>query len=231
MNICLVSANGVMELFGFPGNINFAADDQGSFSCIMHERLLCLFIVCETIFTIGESLTVSHANDTQAQQVAQTPRTGRVSTETLREWECQLQIQREQWGRRGQQETVEQRVHRIAQWRQCRQLETEEQRNSRLESEALWSFYTVENPHLLVCRCLCRYKFQPCTTAQRIIIFMRTALLHLCFVFVFVFLNPVAEVILNMLFNTLLTITPHNTQKRRRRKQRTTYGPSRRYSC
>ena len=35
---------------------------------------------------------------------------------------------------------------------------------------------------------------------------------------------------LNLLFNTLLTITPHNTQKRRRRKERTTYGPLRRYS-
>ena len=30
---------------------------------------------------------------------------------------------------------------------------------------------------------------------------------------------------LNLLFNTLLTITPHNTKKRRRRrKERTTYG-------
>ena len=85
-----------MEHFAFPGNIDFAADDQGSFSCIIHERLLCLFIVCETIFTIGESRTISQANDTQAQQVAQNPRTGRVSTETLRERECQLQIQREQ---------------------------------------------------------------------------------------------------------------------------------------
>ena len=35
---------------------------------------------------------------------------------------------------------------------------------------------------------------------------------------------------LSLLFNTLLTITPHNTQKRRRRKERTTYGPLRRYS-
>ena len=35
---------------------------------------------------------------------------------------------------------------------------------------------------------------------------------------------------LNLLFNTLLTITPHNTQKRRRRKERTMYGPLRRYS-
>ena len=35
---------------------------------------------------------------------------------------------------------------------------------------------------------------------------------------------------LNVLFNTLLTITLHNTQKRRRRKERTTYGPLTRYS-
>ena len=35
---------------------------------------------------------------------------------------------------------------------------------------------------------------------------------------------------LNLLFNTLLTITPHNTQKRRRRKKRTTYGPLRQSS-
>ena len=35
---------------------------------------------------------------------------------------------------------------------------------------------------------------------------------------------------LNMLFNTLSTITPHNMQKRRRRKERTTYGPLQQYS-
>ena len=31
MNICLVSASDVMEHFAFPGNIDFAADDQGAF--------------------------------------------------------------------------------------------------------------------------------------------------------------------------------------------------------
>ena len=67
MNICLVSANDVMEHFAFPGSIDFAADDQGAFSCIIHERLLCLFIVCETMFTVGESRTISHANDTELQ--------------------------------------------------------------------------------------------------------------------------------------------------------------------
>ena len=76
MNICLVSANDVMEHFAFPGNIDFAADDQGAFSCIIHERLLCLLIVCETMFTISESRTISHPNNTelQAQQVPANPR-------------------------------------------------------------------------------------------------------------------------------------------------------------
>ena len=52
---------------------------------------------------------------------------------------------------------------------------------------------------------------------------------YLFFVFVF-FLNAGGEIMLNVLFNTLLTITLHNTQKRRRRKERTTYGPLTRYS-
>ena len=45
---------------------------------------MCLFIVYETLFTIGESRATSHANDTehQAQQVAANPRRGRFSTET-----------------------------------------------------------------------------------------------------------------------------------------------------
>ena len=49
---------------------------------------------------------------------------------------------------------------------------------------------------------------------------MRTALPHLCFVFVFFFLNPEAEIMLNMLFNTLLTITPHNAKKEEKKEQR-----------
>ena len=57
---------------------------------------MCLFIVCESKFTIGESRTISHANDTQAQQVAPNPRPGRFSTETPLERERRLQIQREQ---------------------------------------------------------------------------------------------------------------------------------------
>ncbi|CAH3024548.1 unnamed protein product, partial [Porites evermanni] len=87
---------------------------------------MCLFIVCESKFTIGESRTISHANDTQAQQVTPNPRPG-FSTETPLERERRLPIQREQRRRRRQQKTVEQKEHRLAQRRQRRQQETEEQ--------------------------------------------------------------------------------------------------------
>ena len=43
------STNDVMEYFAFPGNIDFAADDQGAFSCIIYERVSCLLIVFATI--------------------------------------------------------------------------------------------------------------------------------------------------------------------------------------
>ena len=77
--------------------------------------------------TNRESRTISHANDTQAQQLAPNPRPGRFSTETPLERERRLQIQREQRRRRRQQETAEQKEHRLAQRRQRRQQETEEQ--------------------------------------------------------------------------------------------------------
>ena len=35
----------------------------------MTKVLMCLFFVCETKFNIGESRTISHANETQTQQV------------------------------------------------------------------------------------------------------------------------------------------------------------------
>ena len=93
-----------------------------------------LFIVCETKFTIGESRTISHANDTQAQQVTPNPRPGRFSTETPLERERRLQIQREQRRRRRQQETAEQKERRLAQQGNA---DNKRQRNRRLESEAL----------------------------------------------------------------------------------------------
>ena len=37
------------------------------------RNLICLFIVCESKVTIRESRTISHANDTKAQQVAPNP--------------------------------------------------------------------------------------------------------------------------------------------------------------
>ena len=61
MNIWLVPAKDVMqryvmEHFAFPGNIDFAANNQGAFSCFIHEKLNCLFIICETVFTMSLSL-------------------------------------------------------------------------------------------------------------------------------------------------------------------------------
>ena len=70
------------------------------------------------MFTIGESQTISNANETQAREVAPTPRQGRFSTETPLEGERQLEIQREQRRRRRQQETAQQREQRLAQRRQ-----------------------------------------------------------------------------------------------------------------
>ena len=90
-----------MEYFAFPGNKGFAADDQGAFHVLFMKGLLCLFIVCETMFTIGKSRTISNANDTQAQQVAPNPL----------EREHRLEIQREQRRRRRQQQTEEQKEH------------------------------------------------------------------------------------------------------------------------
>ena len=42
MNICLVSANDVMEHFAFPGNIDFAADDQGAFH-VLFMKGCCVY--------------------------------------------------------------------------------------------------------------------------------------------------------------------------------------------
>ena len=63
-----------------------------------------------------------------------------------------------------------------------------------------------------------RSKFRFCTTVRSIIIFTLTVLPCLC-LHLFFFLNQAAQIMLSMLFNTLLKITAHNTQKRIRRKE------------
>ena len=62
-----------------------------------------------------------------------------------------------------------------------------------------------------------------------LIIFRRTAPARICSLFLS-FSKSRRRNNAKSAFNTLLTITPHNTQKRRRRKERTTYVPFRRYS-
>ena len=142
-------------------------------------NLMCLFIVCESKFTIGESRTISHANDTQAQQVAPNPRPGRFSTETPLEWERWLQIQREQRRRRSQQETVEQKEHRLAQWRQRWQQETEEQE---IGIRGIMIVHCRKPIPADICRSKSA-KFQLCITARTIIIFRRTAPGQICSLF------------------------------------------------
>ena len=133
-------------------------------------NLMCLFIVCESKFTIGESRTISHANDTQAQQVAPNPRPGRFSTETPLEWERQLQTQREQRRRRRQQETAEQKEHRLAQWRKRQQQEAEEQE---IGIRGIMIVHCWKPIPADIHRSKSA-KFQLCVTARTIIIFGRT---------------------------------------------------------
>ena len=149
-----------MEHFAFPGNIDFAADDQ-------RRILMCLFIVCETKFTIGESRTISHANDTQAQQVTPNPRPGRFSTETLlnRDRRLQMQHEPEQRRRRRQQETAEQKEE--AQGRQRRQQETGEQE---IGIRGIMIVHCRKPVPVDICRSKSA-KFQLCITARTIIIF------------------------------------------------------------
>ena len=170
---------------------------------------MCLFIVCESKFTIGESRTISHANDTQAQQVTPNPRPGRFSTETPLERERRLPIQREQRRRRRQQETVEQKEHRLAQRKQRRQQETEEQE---IGIRGIMIVHCRKPIPTDICTSKSA-KVQLCFTAQTII-FRRTDVRCFC-----LFLNQDAEIMLNLLFNTLLTIRPHNTQKEEEEKK------------
>ena len=93
-------ATDVMEHFAFPGNKDFAADDQGAFHVLFMKGLLCLFIVCETMFTIGKSRTISNANDTQATTSGSTSSPREIFHRNPLEREHRLEIQREQRRRR-----------------------------------------------------------------------------------------------------------------------------------
>ena len=159
--------------------------------------------------------------------MAPNPRPGRFITETPLERERQLQIQREQRRRRRQQETAEQKEHRLAQRRQRRQQETEEQE---IGIRGIMIVLYCRKPRL-ISEFACFPAIYRSKSVSPLYYGPENNNFQANFVLCFgLFLNPDAEIMLNLLFNTLLTITPHNTQKRRRRKERTTYGPLRRYS-
>ena len=74
-------------LWNGPGKAGSARPPRGMKLAIIRERMLCLLFLCETMFTIGESRTISYPNDTevQAQQVPANSRRERFSIDTPRE--------------------------------------------------------------------------------------------------------------------------------------------------
>ena len=119
----------------------------------MTKVLMCLFIVCETKFTIGESRTISHANETQAQQVqnlAQEDFPPKLLWNENADFKFSVNNEGEDVNKKPRsRENIAQHSEGNA--------TNKRQRNRRLESEALWSFYSVENPDFLVCRFPRRY--------------------------------------------------------------------------
>ena len=107
----------------FPGNIDFTADDLGALSCCVDEGLMCLFIVCETMFTIGESCD----QEQFAMQMTQNSKHNKWLEILAGEdfppkllWRTPTKIHRER-RRRRQQEIAKEREHRLAQRRQHHQ--------------------------------------------------------------------------------------------------------------
>ena len=133
-----------MEHFAFPGNIDFATDEQGTFSCIIHERLLCLFIVYETNvynrwiainFPCKWHTSTTSGSKSSPRKIFHGNSPGVRTLTSNSAWTTK--------DLRHQQETTEQREHRLAQRRQRRQQETEEQRNRRLEYQRHYDHFTL----------------------------------------------------------------------------------------
>ena len=167
-----------MEHFAFPGNIDFAANDQG-FDVFIHRLWNKVYY---------RWITNNFPCKWNTSTAGAKPRPGRFSTETPLERELRLQIQREQRRRRRQQETAEQKEHRLAQRRQRRQQETEEQE---IGIRGIMIVLQSGKPRFLslpVSPPIYRSasaKLQFSITAQSIIIFRRTALPYFFVVFAF----------------------------------------------
>ena len=167
-----------MEHFAFPGNIDFAANDQG-FDVFIHRLWNKVYY---------RWITNNFPCKWNTSTAGAKPRPGRFSTETPLERELRLQIQREQRRRRRQQETAEQREHHPAQRRQHHQQETEEQE---IEIRGIMVVLHGGKPRFLslpVSPLIYRStsaKLQFSITAPSIIIFRWTALPYLFLVFAF----------------------------------------------
>ena len=132
--------------------------------------LMCLFMVCEWMFTIGESRTISHANDRQAQKVAPSPRPGRTPTSNSA------------W-------TTKEKTSTRNRGAEATSLSTAKATpTTRDRGTGDWN-----QRHIMIVHCRKPIpadtyrsksaKFQHCITARRIIIFRRTAPGHICSLF------------------------------------------------
>ena len=171
-----------MEHFAFPGNIDFAADDQGAFWCVYSSS------VNQSLPSVNHEqfpMQMTHKHNKWFQILAQEDFPPKLLCSENANFKFSVNNEGEDVNKKPRSKRS------IAFWsflakRNEGNADKKRQRNRRLESEALWSFYTVENPDFLVCRFLRRYidqsLFQRCITARRII-FRRTAPGHICSLF------------------------------------------------
>ena len=120
MNICLVSANDVMEHFAFPGNIDFAADDQGEQRRQRRQQ--------ETEEQRNRRLEYQRQCDQgratlYLNNVSNLCNSGPLSNETAERQECRLQGLRTAQARRLANETDKQRNQRLQTLRQNNSIE------------------------------------------------------------------------------------------------------------
>ena len=147
-----------MEHFVFPGNLDFATDEHGTFSCIIHERLLSLFIVYETNvynrwiminFPCKWHTSTTSASKSSSRKIfhGNSPRARTLTSNSA--WTMKEKTTTRNCGAERTSLSTAKATPTT------RDRGTEEQETG--ISEALWSFYTVENPNLLVCRFPCGY--------------------------------------------------------------------------
>ena len=97
--------------------------------------------------------------------------------------------------------------------------EREKQTQQWGDIEAIWASIFKKGATILVCQLPRRYIDQSFSSVLRPEVCELHCRVYVCVLFFFFFLNPAAEIMVNMLFNTLLKITLHDTQKKEKKKK------------